>query len=280
MPIRQHQPAPVPVTADNFVRAESDRTLRWHGEDGRIRPIRSHFREPLPIDKQVAARSNRDTLYSDGGVRPRRGPVTITLPDAGERFMSMIVIDEDHYVLHGGLRRGRPTPDQATIGTRYVLTGGPHAGRSGRPGDVDQVHALQDAIRGRPGRVTAGSRRRTGTRPASRRYETRSGRWARRCRTGGGAAGQPGARSIRCRHLIVTATAGAATPIKDAIYLNVTPNPERRQDRLHGCTVKDVPVDGFWSISVYNGEGYFERERPRRLHPELHHGEEVTATAR
>jgi hypothetical protein len=23
-------------------------------------------------------------------------------------------------------------------------------------------------------------------------------------------------------------------------------------------TVRDVPVDGFWSISVYNAEGYFE----------------------
>ena len=24
-------------------------------------------------------------------------------------------------------------------------------------------------------------------------------------------------------------------------------------------TVKDVPVDGFWSVSVYNKEGYFEK---------------------
>jgi hypothetical protein len=26
-------------------------------------------------------------------------------------------------------------------------------------------------------------------------------------------------------------------------------------------TVKDVPVDGFWSISVYNAQGYFERNQ-------------------
>jgi len=26
----------------------------------------------------------------------------------------------------------------------------------------------------------------------------------------------------------------------------------------HVITVEDVPVDGFWSISVYNAEGYFE----------------------
>jgi hypothetical protein len=27
---------------------------------------------------------------------------------------------------------------------------------------------------------------------------------------------------------------------------------------VYRLTVKDVPVDGFWSISVYNAEGYFE----------------------
>ena len=28
---------------------------------------------------------------------------------------------------------------------------------------------------------------------------------------------------------------------------------------VHRFTVKDVPVDGFWSISVYNAQGYFEK---------------------
>jgi hypothetical protein len=28
---------------------------------------------------------------------------------------------------------------------------------------------------------------------------------------------------------------------------------------VHRLTVKDVPVDAFWSVSVYNAEGYFER---------------------
>ena len=41
---------------------------------------------------------NRDTLYSAAVFDLDAGPVTITLPDAGKRFMSMQVIDEDHYV--------------------------------------------------------------------------------------------------------------------------------------------------------------------------------------
>ena len=40
-------------------------------------------------------RGNRDTLYSVGVFDLDAGPVTISLPDAGKRFMTMIVIDED-----------------------------------------------------------------------------------------------------------------------------------------------------------------------------------------
>ncbi len=28
---------------------------------------------------------------------------------------------------------------------------------------------------------------------------------------------------------------------------------------VHRLTVKNVPVDGFWSVSVYNAKGYFEK---------------------
>ncbi len=28
---------------------------------------------------------------------------------------------------------------------------------------------------------------------------------------------------------------------------------------MYRLTVKDVPVDGFWSVSVYNKDGYFQK---------------------
>jgi hypothetical protein len=45
-------------------------------------------------------------------------------------------------------------------------------------------------------------------------------------------------------------------PDKEAIYLNITPK-QNDGNTVHRLTVRDVPVDGFWSASVYNAEGYY-----------------------
>jgi hypothetical protein len=46
-------------------------------------------------------------------------------------------------------------------------------------------------------------------------------------------------------------------PEKDGLYLNVTPT-KNDGTTIYKLNVKDVPVDGFWSITVYNAEGYFQ----------------------
>jgi hypothetical protein len=79
----------VPVTVENFVRAEtnlyfSSVALR-EGGFGKF----EHHRELSPIDNQTIIRMNRDTLYSAAVFDLDAGPVTITLPDAGTRFMSL-----------------------------------------------------------------------------------------------------------------------------------------------------------------------------------------------
>jgi hypothetical protein len=59
------------------------------------------------------------------------------------------------------------------------------------------------------------------------------------------------------RHLIATATAWGGNPDRDAIYLNVTPA-KNDAKAIHTLRVKSVPVDAFWSITVYNAGGYLE----------------------
>src|SRR6516165_7031229 len=94
-----HAAHPVSVTVDNFIRAESDlyfaRIIKDSG--GAIGKF-NHRREPASVDNQTVIRLNRDTLYSSALFDLDAGPVTITLPDAGKRFRSMQVINEDHYV--------------------------------------------------------------------------------------------------------------------------------------------------------------------------------------
>jgi hypothetical protein len=60
------------------------------------------------------------------------------------------------------------------------------------------------------------------------------------------------------RHLIVTASGWGANPDRDAVYLNVTPE-HNDGDTDYQLRVGQVPVDGFWSISVYDSEGLFRR---------------------
>src|SRR6516165_8254152 len=86
----------IPVTTDNFQRAETDTYFAKFGKDGGFGKL-FHEREMAPIDHQTVIRSNRDTLYSFGVFDLEAGPVNLTMPDPGKRFMTVLLIDEDHY---------------------------------------------------------------------------------------------------------------------------------------------------------------------------------------
>src|SRR5262245_18092371 len=86
--------ASAPVTPDNFPRAESDLHFGNIVKDGGFGKFR-HRHEPTTVENQSVIRLNRDTLYSTAVFDLDAGPVRITLPDAGKRFMSMQVINED-----------------------------------------------------------------------------------------------------------------------------------------------------------------------------------------
>jgi len=58
-------------------------------------------------------------------------------------------------------------------------------------------------------------------------------------------------------HLIGTARGWGGNPVEGALYISGKPKADDGKT-VHRLTVKDVPVDGFWSISVYNKDGFFE----------------------
>lgn len=66
-------------------------------------------------------------------------------------------------------------------------------------------------------------------------------------------------------HLIGTAAAWGGNPEKDAVYLPITPT-KSDSNKVHKLRVKDVPVDGFRSITVCNADGYLQAIRTMRTH--------------
>jgi hypothetical protein len=215
-----------------------------------------HHREPVPLDFHIV-RPNRDTLYSLSVFDLDAGPVKITLPNAGQRFVSMQVIDEDHYtpqVIYGG---GTYTFTRQNIGTRYVSLGVRILVDPADPKDIKQVHALQDAITvtqpGGPGRFEVPNWDPVSRKKVRDALLVLAETLPDTKRTFGARA-----EVDPVRHLIGTAFAFGGNPEKDALYLNVTP---RMNDGtiVHRLTVNDVPVDAFWSISVYNAEGHFQK---------------------
>lgn len=49
----------------------------------------------------------------------------------------------------------------------------------------------------------------------------------------------------------------ALPPIRPERFISIFPE-KNDGETPYTLTVKDVPVDGYWSISVYNADGYFE----------------------
>jgi hypothetical protein len=70
-------------------RAESEFYIGNLGKESGGLAKLNHRRELAAIEGQTVIRLNRDTLYSSAVFDLDAGPVTVTLPDAGSRFMSM-----------------------------------------------------------------------------------------------------------------------------------------------------------------------------------------------
>src|SRR5262245_34158846 len=243
----------VPVTVENFVRAETDMYFAMFAERGGFGKF-YHVGELL-LEK-TGVRSNRCTLYSQGVFALDAGPVTITLPDAGQRFMTIMVIDEDHYVAMVAYGKSSHTFTREQIGTRYVFAAVRILVDPTRPDDFRQVHGLQDAIT--VSQNSAGKLE-LPTWDAASQKKVRNAllvlsETLTDLRRAGGGRGEVDP----VRHLIATASGWGLNPDQDAIYLNVTPanNDGSTSYRL---TVKNVPVDGFWSITVYDTTGHFQK---------------------
>ncbi|AAY95733.1 DUF1254 domain-containing protein [Pseudomonas protegens] len=247
--------ATVRVNVDNFARAESDLYMGKSVKSGGLGRF-VHSREAVAIDAQDVIRMNRDTLYSSAVFDLDAGPVTVTLPEAGERFMSMQVVNEDHYVPAVIYGPGPHTLAKEDIGTRYVFVAIRLFFDPTDRKDLEQVHALQDAIQvsqARHGEFVVPKWDQASQKKVRDALAVLGSTLPDYNQSFG-----PKGRVDPVRHLIGTATGWGGNPSRDAIYLGAV-LPHNDGKTVYRLKVEQVPVKSFWSVSVYNADGYFQK---------------------
>ncbi|MHA3978685.1 DUF1214 domain-containing protein [Halovulum sp. GXIMD14794] len=244
----------IPVTVENFVRAATDIEFgKYLALAGGVNTL-FHAREPTSVDLQPTIRMNRDTLYSMAVIDISEG-ATLTLPETGERYISAQIVNQDHYMNDVFLGGGRYLLDLDTFDTPYVVAIIRTLVDASDPEDVAEVNALQDQIT-----LETGSSKPfilpnydeesfDGVLNAAlelARYNDDSSR----------TFGSPD-EVLPIKYFLGAAFGWGGLPETQAYYLNVEPGLPQGAYKVE--VPSDVPVEAFWSISLYNARGFFEK---------------------
>jgi hypothetical protein len=241
------------VTVLNFVRAETDMTMDRYVKKGAFGKF-LHIRQPTPLDKQDIIRMNRDTLYSFG-VFDLTEPLTITKPNSGNRMMSLSTSSQDHSISQAIYGAGDFTFTKKSIGSRFVFVGFRTQVNPSDPEDIKKVNALQAQIKVKQKDIGTFEVPNWDLESLSKVRDAINVLASTVSDTSGFFGDKDKLDPIQ--HLMGTAFGWGGNPKENAIYLTVYPD-ENDGKTAYVLNVKDVPVDAFWSITVYNAKGFME----------------------
>jgi para-nitrobenzyl esterase len=171
--------------------------------------------------------------------------------------MSLLVVNEDHYTRPVVYAPGNYTFTREQAGTRYMFAAVRTLANPTDPADVRAANAAQDRIQVRQ---AAKGRFEIPKWDTAVRDQIRGALLSLAANSGATTEERFGAREQvdPVQHLLFTAAGWGGNPRAAAVYTSVIPK-SNDGTTVHRLTVRDVPVDGFWSISVYNAKGFFEK---------------------
>ena len=246
---------PVEVTVLSFVRAESDAQLKGYtAKAGGVGKF-LHMREPYSLEDQTTIRVNRDTLYSLG-VFDLTTPVTITKPESSDRFQSMMTVSQDHSIPATEHGSGDFTLTQDAIGTRYVFVVFRTFADPNDPADMKAAHALQDQIKVKQDSTGTLELPNWDEKSLVTTRENINDLTKGLSDTSDWFGEVDKVDSLKL--LLGAAWGWGANTKESAIYVGATPEKNDGKTPYVLKIPKDVPVDGFWSVTVYNAKGYID----------------------